>query len=191
MTQELGSSLGNSVFDARKTLKMSLRALAVASDVSTAYISRIERGEAYPSAIVASKIFEALGVKRRDDYVASRVGNVRVISPRENGALYLDDFVLCLELNATPNSDNPYGLISIESYHIINPLPISQVIKFNPTWDPENNRQSLEPIVIGAQDGIETNVEKQKGVQARGCEYRYPRLPFNRDALVMVRHAVP
>lgn len=110
MTDQLGTALAAALLDARRARNISGNELAERSGVSRAMISKIERGEAQPTAVLLARLAAALGmtlselVARAEDDHARRLARAaeqptwtdpesgyrrRAVSPPAGGPLQL------------------------------------------------------------------------------------------------------
>lgn len=84
-------SLGPRLRDLRKARQWTLETLAERSEVSRAMLSKIERGEASPTLIVAARIASALGIGFSELVGAPRDRKRAVITKRDERVVFRDE----------------------------------------------------------------------------------------------------
>jgi transcriptional regulator with XRE-family HTH domain len=83
-------NLGTRVRDLRAAQGLTLEALAEASGVSRAMLSKLERGEKNPTLVVAAKVAQALRVSLTDLMGVSEERRAVVLVPREQRMVFKD-----------------------------------------------------------------------------------------------------
>jgi len=108
MTDDLSSALAGTVQSARADRGLTVAALAEASGVSRAMISRIERGDAQPTAALLGRLSAALGMTL-SELVARAEGDTRRVARRPEQPRWTDS-----ETGYTRRAVSPPASASLE-----------------------------------------------------------------------------
>jgi transcriptional regulator with XRE-family HTH domain len=117
-----GAALARRIRSERETKGWSLAALAERADVSKAMLSKIERGEASPTAATLSRIATAYGLTLAALFEHVGAGSPRLLRAREQ-PLWRDPKTSYLRRQVFLSRSNPLELVEIE-------LPARQEVAF-------------------------------------------------------------
>jgi transcriptional regulator with XRE-family HTH domain len=109
-----GNDLGKIIKQRRTAIPLTLRDLAALSGVSGAYLSRIERGERFPSAHILQRIAKPLGFKEDELFTHARfLSHKSYTAESENATKRADHVAKVLAQEPVEMQDAVLGIISI------------------------------------------------------------------------------
>lgn len=113
MSEDLSTSLAATVSSVRAARGMSVAALAEASGVSRAMITKVERGAAQPTAVLLGRLAGALGLTL-SQLVARAEGEDRQVARRAEQPVWTDPATGYVRRAVTPGTGGPLELIEVE-----------------------------------------------------------------------------
>ena len=112
MTDDLNAALARSVLDARTRLGLSLAALAETSGVSRAMISRIEREEVQPSAVLLGRLSSALGMTL-SELIALAESHEGRLTRLEDQSVWIDREIGYTRRAVAASASSPIELVEV------------------------------------------------------------------------------
>lgn len=112
MMDELTRSLADRLLRERQARGWSIGELASEADVSSAMISKIERGEANPTAVLLSKLAAAFGLSL-SSLLSDIEGSARPLARRAEQPEWRDPQTGYLRRTLSPRTDGPLELIEV------------------------------------------------------------------------------
>jgi transcriptional regulator with XRE-family HTH domain len=111
--EDLSTALADVVRRTRAARGLTVNALGAAARVSPAMISKVERGQAQPTAVLLGKLSGALGLTL-SELVAKAEGDHRRVSRRTDQPTWTDPDTGYRRRAVSPRSDLPIQLVDVE-----------------------------------------------------------------------------